>query len=145
MTNKRKLEFMSPLRRNEEQETKEVDWSKCFMCQKETKETLLCSYNSKNQDINRIKIIYSELAERLFEFKSENVLPFDVNLNNWCNHEDLGVAMYDNQAKHHKSCKLLFSASKLTLAKKKKKKDNTEEQVCEQKCRRKSGMFHLFV
>ena len=34
---------------------------------------------------------------------------------------DLGLSLYNNKASHHKSRKLLFSASKLISAKKRKK------------------------
>ena len=40
---------------------------------------------------------------------------------------DLGQSLYNNRASHHKSCKLLFSTSKLASTKKRKKIETNDD------------------
>ena len=119
MSKKRKIEFVSPVRRTEQQSDENniaIDWSKCFICQKNTKEQLLCSFNSKNQEQAHIYNLYNEVAQRINEFKNEHVMPVEMNLDILSVGGDLGLSLYNNRASHHKSCKLLFSTSKLLSA-----------------------------
>ena len=63
MSKKRKISFVSPVRRIEQQGEENniiMDWSKCFICQKNTKEQLLCSYNAKNQEQAHIYNLYNK-------------------------------------------------------------------------------------
>ena len=119
MSKKGKIEFVSPVRRIEQQSDENniaIDWSKCFICQKNTKEQLLCSFNSKNQEQAHIYNLYNEVAQRINEFKNEHVMPVEMNLDILSVGGDLGPSLYNNRASHHKSCKLLFSTSKLLSA-----------------------------
>ena len=61
MSKKRKIEFVLPVRRIEQENKGEkivIDWSKCFIFQNNTKEQLLCSLNPKIQN-KLILIIYT--------------------------------------------------------------------------------------
>ena len=53
MSKKRKIEFVLTVRRIEQQSEENnivIDCSKYCICQKNTKEQLLCSFNTKNQE-----------------------------------------------------------------------------------------------
>ena len=119
MSKKRKVELTSATRRPQlrsEDDEIHIDWSKCFICQNKTKEQLQCSYNAKLPDCDKIRANYSELAERMLQFKTEGVMPFNIDFNALSGSDDLGQSLYCNQASHHKSCKLLFSSSKLAFS-----------------------------
>ena len=58
MSKNRKIEFVLPVRRIEQQSEENsivIDCSKCCICQKKTKEQLLCSFNTKNQEQSHIQ------------------------------------------------------------------------------------------
>lgn len=116
-----------------------MDWTKCFICQKITKEQLQCSYNAKKQDTDQIKTVYAEIAQRMLEFREENVMPIEVDLHGLCIGGNLAESLYANQGSHHKSCKLLFSSSKLALAKERKSKVDLQSDNNEPDTRRQSG------
>ena len=119
---RRKIEFVSPLKTTLAADTgqHEIDWEKCFICQDVKKEPLQCSFNNKIPDQEKVKTAYSELAGRMLEFDSENIMPIEVDLVALAAGGNLGQTLYENKASHHKSCKLMFSATKLELAKERK-------------------------
>ena len=85
-----------PQRRSEDDEV-HIEWSKCLICQNKTKEPLQFSYNAKLTDSGQIRANYSEHAERMLQFKTEGVMPFDVDFNALSGSDDLGQSLYCNQ------------------------------------------------
>ena len=64
MSKKRKMIFFSPVRRLEQQTEKNnivIDWLKSFICQKNTKEQLSCSFNVKNQEQAHIYNLHNDM------------------------------------------------------------------------------------
>ena len=45
-----------------------------------SKKVLLCSFNAKNQEQTHIYNLYNELTQRINKFKSEHVMPVEMNL-----------------------------------------------------------------
>ena len=97
MSKKRKIEFVSLVRRIEQQSEENNiarDWPKCFICQKNTKEQLLCSFNAKNQEQAHTYNLYNEVAQRINEFKNKHVMPIGMNLDILSGDGDLGLSLY---------------------------------------------------
>ena len=115
MSKKRKIEFVSPIRRIEQQSDENniaIDWSKCFICQKNTKEQLLCSFNAKNQEQAHIHNLFNEVAQKINEFKNEHLMPVEMNLNLLSGGGNLGLSLYNNRASiinHVNYCSVLQS------------------------------------
>ena len=91
------------------------------------------------QDTDQIKTAYTEIAQRMLEFREENVTPIEADFHGLCIGSHLAESLYANQASHHKSCNLLFSSSKLALAKERKSKVNLQSDNNEPGTRRESG------
>ena len=45
-----------------------------------SEKVLLCSFNAKNQEQTHIYNLYNELTQRINKFKSEHVMPVEMNL-----------------------------------------------------------------
>ena len=89
---------------------KQINWSLCFICQKEIDEKLQSSVNITKGDP---KHMYNELAQRIMTFKEDAVNPIEIDIASLGNSGELGHSLYDHSAKHHKTCKLLLSSTKL--------------------------------
>ena len=104
-TDRRLIMFVSYVGMNSKFQLREntgltFDWEKCVLCQRDTKETLLCPENS-------LRVFdgagYRSLADNLVEFKKIGQLPAHVNFERL----DGGVGLYENFlldcAKFHKN------------------------------------------
>ena len=78
-----------------------IDWSKCILCQKQTREPLQCPANSRRQDVGAG---YQFLAIILPEFDKIGLLPGLV-ISRIDEGDGLQAALQRNQAKYHKSCR----------------------------------------
>ena len=112
MSKKRKIEFISPTKPalQVSNEPPKINWSLCFICQKNTDEKLQSSINITTGDP---KQVYFELAQRIMTFKSHDVMPIEIDFPSLEDGCELGKSLYDHSAKHHKSCKLRFNSTKL--------------------------------
>ena len=87
-----------------------IDWSKCILCQKQTREPLQCPANSRRQDVGAG---YQFLAIILPEFDKIG-LPPGLVISRIDEGDGLQAALQRNQAKYHKSCRNNFSRRELT-------------------------------
>ena len=80
MSKRRKVDFASPdkLQTCLKDDTV-IDWSKCFICQEDTKYKLQCSFNANKTDLDKIEFIYKDFDERILGFQSEGIMPISVN------------------------------------------------------------------
>ena len=92
----------------------EIDWEKCFICQKTiSKESLQSPFNSPVRGSDP-KQTYETLAENIKKFQSTGQLPVaNIQIEKLENGSQLGDELHKNKAKYHKSCKLKFAGSKL--------------------------------
>ena len=103
----------------------DVDWTKCFICEKDTKEKLQCSQDAVTANA---KQSHENLAQSILDFKSIGNAPINVQLEKLSCGKTLSQSLYDNTAKFHKSCKLKFGKDKLERAKKTACKNETDTQ-----------------
>ena len=94
-----------------------MDWHQCIICQKSTKEDLQCPANSKRKDAGAG---YTSFVNNLKEFQNLSIEPaaLDVKLLDAGN--GIEQTFLDKKASWHKSCRDLFSNTKLERAKKRK-------------------------
>ena len=90
-----------------------VDWEKCFICQTETREALQSSSEARLSDPAKA---YIDLGECILKFKSLNLLPAPLNLDELSGVPALGTWLLNHKAKFHKTCKLKFGNKKLEKA-----------------------------
>ena len=50
----------------------------CFICKKNTKEQLLCSFNANNQEQAHIYDLYNEAAQKINQFENEHLMPVEM-------------------------------------------------------------------
>ncbi len=91
----------------------EIDWNECIICQQRTSEPLKCPLDSFRQVGGSF---YSSFLENVEEFRSIGALPTTIFLGSDFTADDLLA----HRASWHKSCRLKYSISKLTRAKKRK-------------------------
>ena len=101
-----------PVRQVNREELK-VDWEKCFICQTETRETLQSSSEARLSDPAKA---YIDLGECILKFKSLNLLPAPLNLDELSGVTALGTWLLNHKAKFHKTCQLKFGNKKLEKA-----------------------------
>ena len=94
-----------------------MDWHQCIICQKSTKEDLQCPANSKRKDAGAG---YTSFVNNRKEFQNLGIEPaaLDVKLLDAGNGTE--QTFLDKKASWHKSCRDLFSNTKLERAKKRK-------------------------
>ena len=123
---KRKVDLISPSKRiacssaNDtpvaiDNQEADVDWTKCFICENDTKEKLQCSQNAITANA---KQSYENLAKSILDFKSIGNAPINVQVEKLSCGKTLSQSLYDNSAKFHKTCKKKFDKDKLERAKK---------------------------
>ena len=94
----------------------ETDWNLCVICQDiSSTDNLVCLGKSKRKDVG---IGYKSLAETLIKFNELNLLPKTLQLNRIDKGEGVETALFSNNAKWHKSCRLQFNNRKLERAQK---------------------------
>lgn len=88
-----------------------IDWSKCILCQKQTREPLQCPGNSRRHDVGAG---YQFLAIILPEFDKIGLLPPGLVLSRIDDGDGLQASLQRNGAKYHKSCRSNFSTRELS-------------------------------
>ena len=94
-----------------------MDWCRCIICQKITKEDLQCPANSKRKDAGAG---YTSFANNLKEFQNLGVEPVALDAKLLDEGNGIEQTFLDKKASWHKSCRDLFSNTKLERAKKRK-------------------------
>lgn len=92
-----------------------TDWELCFICQKITREKLICpaGYLGTNKGVGYITLIsYFE------EFKKKNSLPTTINFNRLDDGSGGNSTLLKNNATYHKTCSLKFNQKELLRAQK---------------------------
>ena len=107
---RRKIEFVSPDKTLTSCKPRPIDWGSCFICQRATGEKLQSSMKSTSAEPREL---YHQLAERLIQYRNADMMPLEVEFSSLEDGGNLGESLYKHGAVHHKSCKLLFSSSKL--------------------------------
>ena len=98
-----------------------IDWTKCILCQKTTKEALQCPVQSRKtgSDVDT----YSNLASNLQKFQELGRLPDTVSLVGLDDGSGVAATLKAKEAKWHKNCKDNYNNTKLKRIEKKKQKD----------------------
>ena len=109
-----------------------MDWDLCIICQQRSVEKLQCPANSKRKDAG---VGYTSFVCNLKEFQKLEITPECLNVERL--DEGLGIeqTLLNKKASWHKSCRDLFSNTKLERAKKRKLSAIAEEEDrddCEQ-------------
>jgi len=111
-----------------------MDWDKCVICQKHTKDDLQCPANSKRNDGDAG---YASFSNNVLEFKSIDAIPL-TGLNIALLDEGQGIeeTLRQRKAVWHKKCRDIFNNTKLERAKKRKlscdqPETNEDGNVCE--------------
>ena len=116
MSKRRKVEFSSPEAIRLKSDGDTIDWSKCFICQRNSSSsanTLSCPFNKVNTDESAIKLSYRELAEKIVNMERIGQMPSmasNVNLaalKDGCN--DLASSLFKHRASIHKNCRAKFN------------------------------------
>ena len=103
--------------------SKPIDWSKCILCQSNTKKTLNCPANSKRQDAGAG---YETIANTLVEFNALQALPFDIDLDVMKENDSLESSLRTHKASWHTSCYSKINTTKLKRLKGKKRQGSNE-------------------
>ena len=112
MPKRRKVEFSSPKAIRLKSDGDTIDWSKCFICQRNASSstnTLSCPFNKVNTDESAIKLSYRELAEKIVNMERIGQMPSmasNVNLaalKDGCN--DPTSSFFKHRASIHKNCR----------------------------------------
>lgn len=106
-----------------------IDWNKRILCQRDTKETLLCPENLKKSDSD-ISTVYANIASNLVKFKELGELHDDINFEALDNRAGIEATLKSNAAKWHKKCKDSYNTTKMKRAVKRKAKEIEDEQKC---------------
>ena len=93
-----------------------TDWSKCILCQLESKEALICPTD----------VGYRTIAETVLQFHKLNLMPIQIDITQLDQGNGIASTFKEQNAKWHKSCYLKFSKSKLDRAKERKRKCTEE-------------------
>ena len=100
-----------------------MDWTKCIICQKTTKEKLQCPANTKRKDTGAGYISFLKNVQDFQSLERAISVPFNAS---WFDLQTLSA----EKASWHKSCRDMFSNTKLQRAKKRQKSkvaSDTEE------------------
>ena len=93
----------SPSDNNSHENAPSFDWSKCILCQKNTKEALQCP------DIKRSDIVpgagYHTLTANLLRFRQLNILPAEIDLSLFDEGSGIADTLLKQRGKWHKSCR----------------------------------------
>ena len=99
----------------------DMNWEKCIICQKETNESPQCPANSKRKNFGAG---YSSFPTNLKAYQDLGiVLPALVNIPFLDQGKGIEQTPIDNKAIRHKSCRDLFSNTKVERAKKWKRNE----------------------
>ena len=90
--------------------TRDIDWTLCIICQRETNEELRCPFRDHLE-------VYSAFVKNVREYRRIESLPAQIHL------PEEGSALPENQAKWHKQCHQKFNNTTLEGAKLKRQRE----------------------
>ena len=96
----------------------DIDWDRCIICQKITKETLKCPLQSPGTSRDKTKA-YETFLDNVTQFRELNLLPTEV----FFERNETAENFAAHSASWHKSCHLKYNNTKLIKAKKKRESD----------------------
>ena len=99
-----------------------MDWKRCIICQKLTRESLQCPANSKRKDPGAGYISFIRNAKEFTNLGITVTSHLDVLS------QGIEQILIDNKASWHKSCKDYFNTTKLERAKKRKLTEIKQEE-----------------
>lgn len=99
---------------------KDIDWSLCVLCQKQSPGHLIDPRNCRSQEKPKG---YSTLANNLEELHCLNSLPFNIDISRLDDGSGIENTLTTNFAKWHKSCLVLCSRSQVDQVRKQKEKE----------------------
>ena len=109
-----------PKKSKSDQNEEEIDWTRCFICQKDETERLQSSSQAMTGDKEQP---YKELAKRILKFESINLLPVPIDIEKLKQGGfTLEYSLINHEAQFHKTCKNKFGKDKLERAKAKYEK-----------------------
>ena len=97
-----------------------VNWELCVVCQQQTKESLQCPAKSKRRDYGAG---YISFARNVKIFQHLKLLPSSFNIDCIDDGSGMEETLLKRKASWHKSCRDLFSNTKLERAQKRKQAD----------------------
>ena len=89
---------------------RDIDWTLCIICQRETNEELRCPFRDHLE-------VYSAFVKDVGEFRRIDSLPAQVHF------PEEGSALLENQVKWHKQCHQKFNNTRLKRAKLKRERE----------------------
>ena len=117
-------------------DTLTTDWSKCVLCQVDSKEQLTCPTDAG----------YKTIAENILQFNELHCMPVQIDVTRLDHGNGVESTFKEQNAKWHKSCYLKFGKSKLERAKERKRKSNEEATTSKQIFTRSStGEAHTYI
>ena len=118
-----------------------MNWELCVVCQQQTKESLQCPAKSKRKDYGAR---YISFARNVKIFQDLKLLPSSFNIDCIDDGSGMEETLLKRKASWHKSCRDLFSNTKLERAQKRKQADISapESPI---KARRSSSSSHLGI
>ena len=113
-----------------------MNWGLCIICQQRGQEiNLQCPANSKRKDCGAG---YASFVANLIIFQDLSIMPVNLNIDQLDDGSGIGETLFKNKASWHKSCREMFSNTKLQRAQKRKKAYLSELVTSPVKARRSS-------
>ena len=110
MSNRKKFKLSQELSLRPSTPTSgQIDWSLCALCQRSTKQRLICPANSKRTDIGAG---YDTLAANLTSFLSVDYQPLPVDIHRLDEGDGFISTLTQNKAQWHASCRLKCSSNR---------------------------------
>ena len=107
----------------------QTDWSKCCLCQQDMKEELKSPPNSYQPEQDG----YTNIATNVPLFKAMKALPIMLDPARLNEGEGIEQTLRKNNAKYHRSCRLMFNNSKLKRAQKRASSATEETRDAQEK------------
>ena len=113
----------------------QTDWEKCCLCQEDKREILICPSSTSHTEHDG----YNNIATNLPMFHELNALPIHLDPKR-LNGSGIEMTLRQNNAKYHRSCRIMFNNTKLGRAQKRamSQKPTEETGAGPSKCTRRS-------
>ena len=104
-------------------EERKTDWSKCFLCQVDTSESLILPEKKKTQKGSGL----TTLANNIPQFHMINEMPIPIDIRRIDEGDGIESTLISHNARYHGSCYLKFNTTKLQRAQKKTRTSQESE------------------
>lgn len=109
-----------------------IDWEKCFICQFDIREKLICPASTKQRSSLSIEPGYLNIAENLLAFNSIGSLPKSINLSQLNDGSGVAKTLSNNTARFHDSCRLKYNKTMLKRVSHKRKCEESSDECSQQ-------------